>query len=87
MIIEQIKLKSFRNLAEAKIDDLSIGLNLFVGPNGAGKTNILEAVGLASLAKSCRGALDSEMVQFDARAATVEIDGIVQKKKLISSLP
>ena len=87
MIIEQLRLKYFRNIAEAKIEDLSVGLNLFCGPNGAGKTNVLEAIGLGSLAKSCRGALDSELVQFGARAATVEIDGIVQKKKLILILP
>jgi DNA replication and repair protein RecF len=86
MIIEQIRLKHFRNITEAKIEDFSGGLNLFYGPNGAGKTNVLEAVGLGSLAKSCRGALDSELVQFGARAATVEIDGIVQKKKLILKL-
>jgi DNA replication and repair protein RecF len=87
MIIEQIRLKHFRNITEAKIEDLSGGLNLFYGPNGAGKTNVLEAVGLGSLAKSCRGALDSELVQFGARATTVEIDGIVQKKKLPLNLP
>jgi DNA replication and repair protein RecF len=81
MIIHEIRLKGFRNITEAKISDISPGLNLFCGQNGSGKTNILEAIGLSALAKSCRGALDSEMVQFGAKAATVEIDGIVQKKK------
>jgi DNA replication and repair protein RecF len=81
MVIEQIVLKNFRNLAEAKIDSLSQSINLFLGPNGSGKTNLLEAIGLSSLAKSCRGALDSEMVRFGSRAATVEVAGIVQKKK------
>jgi len=41
MIIEQLRLKYFRNIAEAKIEDLSVGLNLFCGPNGAGKTMFL----------------------------------------------
>jgi DNA replication and repair protein RecF len=81
MLIEEIRLKNFRNISDARISDLSSGLNLFSGPNGSGKTNILEAIGMASLAKSCRGALDSEMVQFGARAATVEVEGQVQKKK------
>jgi DNA replication and repair protein RecF len=87
MRIDEIRLKGFRNFTEARITGLSPGLNLFYGPNGAGKTNILEAVGLASVAKSIRGALDSEMVQFGAKAAVIEIDGQIEKKKLISNLP
>jgi DNA replication and repair protein RecF len=81
MVIQDIRLKGFRNITEAKISNLSAGLNLFCGPNGSGKSNILESIGLSALAKSCRGALDSEMVQFGAKATIVEIDGIVQKKK------
>jgi DNA replication and repair protein RecF len=81
MLIEEIRLKNFRNISEARISNLSNGLNLFTGPNGSGKTNILEAIGMASLAKSCRGTLDSEMVQFGARAAIIEVEGQVQKKK------
>ena len=80
MIIEQISLRNFRNIKGARLAGFSPGLNLFLGPNGTGKTNILEALGLSSLGKSCRGALDSEMVHFGARAANVEIDGVVQKK-------
>ncbi len=81
MVIEEIRLKGFRNFSEARISGLSPGLNLFYGPNGSGKTNILEAIGLASLAKSIRGSLDSEMVQFGAKAAVVEIEGRFEKKK------
>ena len=83
MQIEQISLKNFRNLGNIKISNFSAGLNLFVGPNGSGKTNILEAIGLSSLAKSCRGVPDSDMVRLGQPAAIVEIDGIVEKKKLI----
>lgn len=85
MKITGLKLKNFRNLENVEIGQFSDSLNLFTGPNGSGKTNILEAISLVSLAKSCRGALDSEMVKFNARAALVEVDGIVEKKKLISS--
>jgi DNA replication and repair protein RecF len=85
MVIEEIKLKNFRNFAEANINSLSLGLNIFQGANGSGKTNLLEAISLSSLGKSCRGALDWEMVKFGAKAAIVEISGIVQKKKLISN--
>jgi DNA replication and repair protein RecF len=87
MLIDEIKLKGFRNFPEARITGLSPGLNLFYGPNGSGKTNILEAIGLTSLAKSIRGTADSEMVQFGAKAAVVEIDGQIEKKKLISNSP
>jgi len=85
MIITGLRLKNFRNFESVEIGRFSDGLNLFTGPNGSGKTNILEAISLVSLAKSCRGALDSEMVKFGARAALVEIDGVVEKKKLISN--
>jgi len=81
MIIQKIRLKDFRNFAAADLDFLQSGINYFRGPNGSGKTNLVEAICLASLGKSCRGALDSEMVRFGARAATVEISGEVQKKK------
>ena len=81
MVIDEIRLRDFRNFKDQKIGPLSGGLNLFIGPNGSGKTNILESISLASLTKSCRGALDSEMVRFGARAAFVEIGGEVEKKK------
>lgn len=87
MIITGLKLKNFRNFENVEINSFSDRLNLFTGPNGSGKTNLLEAIGLVSLAKSCRGALDSEMVKFGARAAQIEIDGIIEKKKLLSSIP
>lgn len=82
MIIEQVVLKNFRNFASLRLCDLSPRINLFYGANGSGKTNILEAIGLASLAKSCRGALDSQMVRFEAPAAGVEIEGVVDGKRI-----
>jgi DNA replication and repair protein RecF len=87
MIITGLKLKNFRNFENVEINSFSDGLNLFTGPNGSGKTNLLEAISLVSLAKSCRGALDSEMVKFGSRAANIEIDGIIEKKKLTLSTP
>jgi DNA replication and repair protein RecF len=81
MKIESIRLRNFRNFGELSISSFSDGINILRGPNGAGKTNILEAISLSSIAKSCRGAQDSEMVRFGTEAAVVEIDGIVEKKK------
>jgi DNA replication and repair protein RecF len=81
MFIERISLKNFRNFEYQLIENLNPGINVFTGANGSGKTNVLEAIGLSSLAKSCRGSLDSEMVRFNSASALVEIDGVVIKKK------
>jgi len=87
MKIESLILKNFRNFGEIEIGPFSEGLNLFYGPNGAGKSNLLEAIGLAALAKSCRGALESDLVKFESKVAQVEIAGEIQKKKSILSSP
>lgn len=81
MKIEAVKLKKFRNFDDLTISSFSDGINVLYGPNGSGKTNILEAINLSSLGKSCRAALDSEMVKFGCDAAVVEIEGRVEKKK------
>jgi DNA replication and repair protein RecF len=81
MKIEAIRLRNFRNFDELSVASFSDGINIFRGPNGSGKTNLLEAISLGSLGKSCRAALDSEMVQFGREAAIVEINGTIEKKK------
>ena len=81
MYIERISLKNFRNIKSQEIGPFSSGVNLLTGKNGSGKTNILEALGLSSIAKSCRGAESQEMVGFGSESAMVEIEGISQKKK------
>jgi DNA replication and repair protein RecF len=83
MVIQGFRLRNFRNFERLEISDISSGINILHGPNGSGKTNILEAISLGSLAKSCRGAQDFEMVRHGESAAVVEIDGVAQKKKLI----
>ena len=40
-------------------------VQLFVGPNGSGKTNLIEAISILSLTKSCRGRGDQDMVQWE----------------------
>jgi DNA replication and repair protein RecF len=81
MRIDGLYLKNYRNIKHLKIDSFSPGINLFTGRNGSGKTNILEAIGLSSIAKSCRGATDSEIVNFDSESALVELNGLSEKKK------
>lgn len=41
-------------------------MHLFLGENGSGKTNLLEAISLLSIAKSCRGKEDQDMVEWGA---------------------
>ena len=81
MFIERIILRNFRNIKSQEIGPFSAGINIFVGANGSGKTNILEAIGLSSIARSCRGARTQEMVAFGSESALAETEGIFQKKK------
>jgi DNA replication and repair protein RecF len=81
MYVEKISLRNFRNIKSPEIGPFSQNVNLLVGENGSGKTNILEALGLSSIARSCRGAASQEMVSFGSQSAGVEIRGISQKKK------
>ena len=82
MYIEKISLKNFRNISNQAVGPFSDGVNLVVSKNGSGKTNLLEAIGLSSMARSCRGSRAQEMVRFGSPAASVEFEGFAQKKKL-----
>ena len=72
MIIEEIKLKSFRNY-----DSLTLrphpGVNILFGPNGVGKTNLLEAVHYCALGRSHRTGQDREAVMKDRPAGAIGI--------------
>ena len=83
MYIERIILKNFRNLKNRSMGPFTKNINLIIGPNGSGKTNVLEALGLSAIAKSCRGAQSREMVAFGSDTAVVGAEGIFQKKKSI----
>ena len=74
MRILSLNLEHFRSYADQA---LSLGMEdvqLFVGPNGSGKTNLLEAVSLLSLCKSCRNKEDSDMVQWEAHHYRIRAD-------------
>jgi DNA replication and repair protein RecF len=79
-MIASLHLEGFRNIASQKIQFID-GINLFYGANGAGKTNILEALGLFSLSKSCRGAKDAELVGFGRETAEINAEIADLKKK------
>lgn len=79
-MLTALRIESFRNLVRQDIR-FGPGINLISGPNGAGKTNLLEAIGLFALSKSCRGAKDQEMVAFDRELAEISGDISDIKKK------
>jgi DNA replication and repair protein RecF len=77
-MLKTIYIEGYRNLNTTTLE-FNDGVNLFAGPNGAGKTNLLEAIGLFALGKSCLGAKDQAMVNFQSRLATVK--AIIEKRK------
>jgi DNA replication and repair protein RecF len=82
-MISSLHIEGFRNIKATSLT-FDSGINLFYGRNGAGKTNVLEAIGLFSLGKSCRGSKDVELVNFDRELAEVIATISDQKKKLKS---
>lgn len=66
MRITSLSLEHFRNYRSL---DLALGavggVEVFVGPNAGGKTNILEAIGILSLHRSCRSAEERDIVSWD----------------------
>ena len=54
MRLLSLTLENFRNYPTLRFQ-CSGGMHLLVGPNGAGKTNVLEAIALLGLGRSCRG--------------------------------
>lgn len=65
MRVVRLILEQFRNYSAQTVHFSESDIQLFVGRNGSGKTNILEAVSLLSLTKSCRGKEEQDMVQWD----------------------
>ena len=63
MIINELKLDRFRNLADTTLSFYERG-HLLIGDNGQGKTNLLEAIYYLTLLKSFRSNIDSECIRF-----------------------
>lgn len=74
--ITRLILEQFRNYTSQTINLTDKDIQLFVGQNGAGKTNILEAVSLLSITKSCRGKEEQDMVQWEK--GHYRISGVVR---------
>lgn len=66
MRFASLQLTNFRSYAQASLafpDEP--GCVAFLGPNGAGKTNLIEALSILSLTRSCRGNDEAELVKWD----------------------
>ena len=72
MYITNIKLLNYRNYEKLDID-FENGLNVFVGNNAQGKTNLLEAIYVSSYGKSYRTSKNTELVNFDNFATSINL--------------
>ena len=70
MLIRELHLSHFRNLAQASLEDLD-QFNLIHGRNGSGKTSILEAIHMLSLTRSFRSRQVESIIQFESPALVV----------------
>ena len=50
MILRNLEILNFKNIAEAKME-FSPGVNCLIGLNGMGKSNLLEAIHFLSMAR------------------------------------
>ena len=73
MWIDKIKISNFRNYKKQEIN-LNKNINIFYGENAQGKTNIIEACFLSSFGKSFRTNKDNELIKFNEKQASVEIN-------------
>lgn len=61
MRLNQLSLTQFRNYQELNLDLIESDVHLFIGPNGSGKTNLLEAISILSLGRSCLGTPEEDL--------------------------
>ncbi len=73
MICHAIKVKNFRNIAQAELT-FDNGVNILVGNNAQGKTNLLEAISFTALGKSFRTSHEEELIRFGSEMAEVSLD-------------
>ena len=83
MILDTLKLRSYRNLAAVDIA-WNEHFNVIYGHNGQGKTNLLEAIYLLSHLKSFRGARGQNLINHEVETAW--IGALVNKGGVIHKL-
>lgn len=65
MRLLSLQLTQFRSYEQLSLDLSSEGVHLLVGSNGAGKTNVLEAISILSLLRSCLGTDETDLTQWE----------------------
>ena len=70
MELESLKLDHYRNYSDLTLE-FSSGVNVFLGENAQGKTNLLESIYVLALARSHRTSSDKDLVQWQAKEATI----------------
>lgn len=70
MIINNLKLKNFRNYKDLDIE-LSNKLNIFIGDNAQGKSNILESIVVLALTKSYLNVKDKNLIKDGEEFANI----------------
>jgi len=66
MAISLLKIKNFRNIADADISPASRGLNIISGLNGSGKTSLLEAIFYLGHNRSFRTSTASRVIRHQS---------------------
>lgn len=64
MRLSTLELQQFRSYGSLSLDMSGGDVHVLIGENGAGKTNILEAVSILSLTRSCLGTDEADLPQW-----------------------
>ena len=83
MICNKIKVINFRNAAEGSVEFCE-GVNILYGNNAQGKTNLLEAIWLASSARSFRATREEQLIRFGEDFATLFLDFTAERRQNIT---
>lgn len=83
MVINEIKLKNFRNYSNLEIK-LNPHINIFYGNNAQGKTNLLESIYVLGLTKSHLLNIDSSLIKDNE--SICKINGVVIDNKIKKKL-
>lgn len=74
MIVRTLSVRNFRSYERSEVT-LGERVTVVTGDNGAGKTNLLEALYVGCVGRSCRTRIDAQAVRFDQPVARVEVEG------------
>lgn len=91
MRLSSLSLQQFRSYPAHQMEFGTENVHVLVGPNGVGKTNILEAISLLSLTKSCQKADEMDIIawgnDYYRISAQIQSDeGTQQSLELVSQI-